>query len=538
MYVSSYLTLDTALSGVEAAQEQLDTTGQNIANANAPGYEEQTVNLVQSPALSVPGAGGNGALQLGTGVDATTVTNSGDPYLDAAWRQQNAATNAASTTQTYMQQIQSALNEPNGGGISSQLATFWSDWNALADNPTSSAAQQVVVNQGQSLAQALNTLTNQLNGPDPGQPTDPANAASVLGQVNSQYMAAMQGPSGSGASGGTLYNDAYNIASLNYSIVQAQASGQTANNLIDQRNVALDNLSQLGNVQVQNNSDGSVTVHFGGVTGQALVSDPAGIPPGGPLPPGDQFGSYSTASGTSATGWVAAWQQQFSAAAAAGTSAASLANTVGGTLGALIGLAGYSASGFGGLGTPTGGAGPASYPSPSPATQSGTVGTLTASLNQVTAKLASEVNAPVQSGTGTTYTLNPPFFVNGSTSSTTGITAANIAVSSGFTAPTAAGATYNDVALAEAANAGGAADTAYQSFVQQVGSLAQGANQQETTQSALQTQITNQRTSVEGVDLSQEMANLINEQQAYQASAKVMGAFSTVMTSLMSVVGQ
>ena len=71
-----------------------------------------------------------------------------------------------------------------------------------------------------------------------------------------------------------------------------------------------------------------------------------------------------------------------------------------------------------------------------------------------------------------------------------------------------------------------------------MGSLAQGAQNQSTTQSALQTQITNQRTSVEGVDLSQEMANLINEQQAYQASAKVMNAFSTMMNSLMTVVGQ
>jgi len=74
--------------------------------------------------------------------------------------------------------------------------------------------------------------------------------------------------------------------------------------------------------------------------------------------------------------------------------------------------------------------------------------------------------------------------------------------------------------------------------VQSVGSLAQGANNDDTTQSALQTQITNQRQSVEGVDLSNEMANLISEQQSYQASAKVMNAFSTVMDSLMSVVGQ
>ena len=111
-------------------------------------------------------------------------------------------------------------------------------------------------------------------------------------------MATMEGPTAAGASGGTVYNDAYNISSLNYSIVQAQAAGQSPNDLIDQRNAALDNLSSLGNTQVQNNTDGSVTVYFGGVTGTALVNDPVGIPPGGAVPPGDNFGSYSPGGAT------------------------------------------------------------------------------------------------------------------------------------------------------------------------------------------------------------------------------------------------
>ena len=573
MYISSYLTLNTALSGVEAAQEQLDTTGQNITNANTPGYEEQVVNLVESPSLDIAGSAADGALQLGTGVDATGITNTGDPYLDAAWRQQNASSNNASTTQTYLQQIQTALNEPSSSGISAQLSTFWNDWNDLADNPNSAAAQQAVVQQGQIVSQSFNSLSTELNGSDPTNPTDPANDPSVLGQVNSQYMATMEGPTASGASGGTLYNDAYNIASLNYSIVQAQASGQSPNDLIDQRNAALDNLSQLGNTQVQNNTDGSVTVYFGGVTSTALVSDPVGIPPGGAVPPGDNFGNYSPGGATPGTGWAAAWQAQFATAAGAGTSAASMATTVGGTLGSLVGLAGYSASGFSNLGTPTFAAGVTSYAAPAAPTQQGTIGTITASLNQVASDLANEVNNPTVTGTTTQLTLNAPFFTP---SSGTTITASNLSVSSSLlqaaangitpqavSSATAAGgntqgttnvqvsslavappatiasnASDNDVALDEAANAGGVADTAYQGFVQQVGSLAQGANMQQTTQAALQTQITNQRTSVEGVDQSQEMANLITEQQSYQASAKVMNAFSTVMDSLMSVVGQ
>jgi len=573
MYISSYLTLNTALSGVEAAQEELDTTGQNITNANTPGYEEQKVNTVESPSLNISGSAADGALQLGTGVDAISISNSGDPYLDAAWRQTNSGSNAATTTQAFMQQIQTALNEPSTQGIGAQLSTFWKDWNDLADNPNDSAAQQAVVQQGQQVAAAFNSLSGELNGPDPSNPLDPTNTASVMGQINAQYMATMEGPTSSGASGGSLYNDAYNISSLNYSIVQATAAGQNPNDLIDQRNAALDNLSGLGNVQVQNNTDGSVSVYFGGVTGTALVNDPVGIPPGGTVPPGDNFGSYSSGGASTGTGWAAAWQAQFASAAAAGTSAASLASTVGGTLGSMIGLAGYSASGFGSLGTPTFSGGVTSYATPTPATQLGTIGTITASLNGVAADLANEVNNPTVTGSTTKVTLNAPFFTSSSGAT---ITAATLQVSSSLRAASQAGivpqavssstvaggntqgtsnvqvsslavsppatiaanASDNDVALDEAANAGGTADTAYQGFVQQVGSLAQGANSQAATQAALQTQITNQRTSVEGVDLSQEMANLITEQQSYQASAKVMNAFSTVMNSLMTIVGQ
>lgn len=581
MYVSSYLTLNTALSGVEAAQEQLDTTGQNITNENTAGYEEQVVNLTESPSLDIAGSGGDGALQLGTGVTATSITNSGDPYLDAAWRQQNAATNAASTTEGYLSQIDAALDEPNGtGSISSELSTFWTDWNDLADNPDDAAAQQAVVQQGQAVASAFNSLSTELNGSDPSDPTDSANSSSVLGQVNSQYEDTMEGPTTSGTSGGTLYNDAYNISELNYEIVQAQASGQSANDLIDQRNAALDSLSSLGNTQVQDNSDGSVTVYFGGVTSEALVSDPAGDPPGGSTPPGDNFGSYSSGGSDPGSGWAAAFQAQYASAAAAGTSAGSLATTVGGTIGSLIGLAGYSSSGFGDLGTPTYSDGTTSYSSATPATELGTIGTVTASLDQVASDLANEVNNPTITDGGTadvdgtsqtTLPLNSDFFVTSDGSSA--VTAANLSVapslvsaanagitpqtvtsetaaggntqgttnvqtSSLATANVASNASDNDVALDEAANAGGTADSAYEAFVQQVGSLAEGATTADTTASALQTQITNQRTSVEGVDLSQEMANLINEQQAYQASAKVMNAFSTVMDSLMTVVGQ
>ena len=75
MTIPSYSGLNTALSGLEAAQAAIDTTGQNIANANTPGYTRQQVNLTERNPLtiqtlsSVTGAGS----QLGLGVDITTI---------------------------------------------------------------------------------------------------------------------------------------------------------------------------------------------------------------------------------------------------------------------------------------------------------------------------------------------------------------------------------------------------------------------------------------------------------------------------------
>lgn len=71
MYVSSFLPLQTALSGVEAAQQELETTANNISNANTPGYAAETVDLGQNPALSIALSGVG--MQVGTGVTANGI---------------------------------------------------------------------------------------------------------------------------------------------------------------------------------------------------------------------------------------------------------------------------------------------------------------------------------------------------------------------------------------------------------------------------------------------------------------------------------
>ena len=142
MTISSFMGLETALRGLQAEQEAIDTTGHNIANANTPGYSRQRVDLTESPALTIPansnvdGAG----VQLGTGVDATTITRIRNQFLDVQYRAQNSAENQAQTQSTILDQIQTGLAEPSGNGLSTAMSNFWSAWSDLANDPTSPAA--------------------------------------------------------------------------------------------------------------------------------------------------------------------------------------------------------------------------------------------------------------------------------------------------------------------------------------------------------------------------------------------------------------
>src|SRR6516225_10046857 len=147
MTIPSYAGLNTALSGLEAAQAAIDTTGQNIANANTPGYTRQQVveterNPLTIQALSnVTGAGA----QIGLGVDITTISRIRDQFLDIQYRGQNTQTSGNNTASTMLGQVQAALAEPSSSGLSTALSQFWSTWNALGNNPTNQGALQAVV---------------------------------------------------------------------------------------------------------------------------------------------------------------------------------------------------------------------------------------------------------------------------------------------------------------------------------------------------------------------------------------------------------
>jgi len=252
MSIPSLSGLQIALSGLEADQVGIDTAGHNIANENTPGYSRQVVDLTANQALILPSLSsstGNG-VQLGEGVDITQINRVRNQFLDVQYRGQNTQLGAATANSTALSQAQAAFAEPGTTGISSQLATFYSDWSSLANAPTNTGARQTVVDDATTLTQTFNSLSGQLGA--------------IQTQAGQQY-ASLTG------AGGQVQVDANQIASLNAAISQQLAAGQQPNDLQDQRDSLLDELSSLGKVSVTDPGNGQLAVSFGDAA-QPLVS--------------------------------------------------------------------------------------------------------------------------------------------------------------------------------------------------------------------------------------------------------------------------
>jgi flagellar hook-associated protein 1 len=432
--ISSFMGLQTALRGLLATQEAIDTTGHNIANASTPGFSRQQAVLTESNALTIPAYSNvtGGGVQLGTGVDVTTISRIRNTFLDIQYRAQNTTENDAKTRADILDQVQTGIAEPSDHGLASQLSAFWNAWSDLANAPTSQAARQTVIGAAQALTQTFNDIDSQLS--------------TIQSQAATQY-ATLTG------SGGQVQNDAQQIAQLNGSIYQALAAGQNPNDLMDKRDQLIDDLSSLGTVSVTDPGNGLLQITFGGGATPLVNGQTVNWPP-------------------------------------------SLSATPGGQLGALLNLSG-----------PT-----------------GTIAGYRTSLDNVANQLITSVNA--------LHTATPFFSGNSAGTIAVAATPATIQVS------TTGNAGANDVALAIAGLRGGATDQSYAAFISQLGTDVQSIQStQETTQAVLDS-IDNQRKSVSGVSLDEEMTNLVQFQRGYQASARMMTTIDEMLDTLVNHTGR
>lgn len=231
--------LATSVSGLLAFQQALDVTSNNIANVETPGYSAETANLAEAPGQFT------GAGYIGGGVDVASVTRAYNQQLAQQANTSQSSYSSYHTLATQAQQIDNMLSA-SSTGLSASLQSFVNALQTVSTSPTSTSARQALLSQGQALAQQLQSYNAQIG----------------------QYATQLEAQVGTDVT--QINSLAGNIASLNQQIAAGSTSGQTPNQMLDQLDNLVNQLSQYVSVQTVTQSNGTVNVFIG--SGQALVS--------------------------------------------------------------------------------------------------------------------------------------------------------------------------------------------------------------------------------------------------------------------------
>lgn len=229
--------LNIGMSGLAAGHASLLTTGNNIANVDTVGYSRQ--QTVQS----TKGSNQYGNVFIGTGTTLSDVRRVYNSYLDS---QLQTTTSLNSDAQAYLGQATQVdkLLSDSGTGITKTLQSFFASLQTLSGSANDTAARQALLTNAQGLSSRFNSISQQLNQQG--------------SYINDQL----------GSMADQVNKLAATVASYNKKISEVGTSGGTPNELLDQRNETVRQLSELIGVQVSENN-GSLDVSLG--NGQSLV---------------------------------------------------------------------------------------------------------------------------------------------------------------------------------------------------------------------------------------------------------------------------
>ena len=226
---STFFGLTIAYTGLQAAQTSINVTSHNLANINNQSYTKETASIKAGEALRSYAKYGT----LGAGVIVDAINQTRDSYYDEKYRNNYTNYGQYNVKDTYMSQIQNYLNEFTLKGYSTEYENFFAALNQLDLTPADTSAKNQLINNAKSMTDYFNTLATNLRNVQ----IDANNEIKdTVNQINSL---------------------AQSISSLNKQINQIQANYGNANDLKDQRNALIDDLSKLVNISVSETDIGN-----------------------------------------------------------------------------------------------------------------------------------------------------------------------------------------------------------------------------------------------------------------------------------------
>jgi len=478
---STFAGLELAKNALATYQYAIDTTGHNISNAGTKGYTRQVSNLATTMPNVISSLGND--VSIGSGVTIESITRIRDIFIDRQFRWETSKHDYWEEKLYFQSNIEALFNEPTDDSLHNDLNKFWVAWSELSKDPENSGARAVVLARGQTLVDSFHRIAQQI--------TDLQNDLKI--KIQSQV---------------DLINQyATQIKNLNMQIKRAEVAGDIPNDLYDARDQLVDELSKIISVRVTETSDPNFTDRHVGIFKIEIASEVAADQV---LVNDDQVWQLQ-GDGTGSP-------SSFSLVDSSGSSTPLIFETPDGNITQMGSLAAEIEL------------------------LNSYLPEIWNKLDELVKNLASKINEIYIDNSSNPDP--PPFFISSDGSE---ISLNNIAINSGITednlrtgysSNTEDGGNVGDGSIAsDIAALAGIFGESYGALIAKIGTDVQQSDRMTKGEAVLLNQLLNQKESVAGVSLDEEMTNLIKFQKSYVASARIVTLIDDMLEKIINGMG-
>lgn len=237
---STFSGLNTMVNGIYTNRLALNTVGHNISSSNTPGYSRQRANSVATMASEVYTL--SGAQQVGNGSTVSSVARARDIYADRQYWKENATDGYYNAKASNYSKLESIFNDSDNTGVQNAMENFFKSWQYLSTDASNANYRISVIGYGENFADSLKSVTSQTQK-----------------QITSIYDSIE-------LTVNNINSKTNELVTLNKAISGIEATGAIANDLRDQRDMIIDELSGLMNINVYETPNHMYTVVSDGTT--------------------------------------------------------------------------------------------------------------------------------------------------------------------------------------------------------------------------------------------------------------------------------
>ena len=238
--MSTFFGLNISRQGLQAQQKALEVTAHNVANANTPGYSRQVARMVATTPLPFPSGEG----MLGSGVKVAEIARIRDEFLDMQIRKEKQTLGRWDASLQVLDQVERVFMEPTATGFNAVVTKFFDSWQELSLNPEGTPVRAALVENANALVNSVKHVNEQLKTI---RSQIDLNVSLKVTEVNSL---------------------ATQIKDLNTQITTLVAMNSTPGDLLDRRDLLVDRLAELIEFTPLQTPQGAVNILIGG---RALV---------------------------------------------------------------------------------------------------------------------------------------------------------------------------------------------------------------------------------------------------------------------------